>query len=181
MEEGERACATSDGRKYYISLKQKSGEYIMLMFDTEKNIWHVWDSLNYTQLLYKDGELLGIADNKIYKLFTKPFTGEWHYISKPFDIGGISRNSNIYRMFLNVYGKKGAEIEVSISGEAEGDDFKVILRKKYGSDKREKLDIKIAPCTEARNLKHFRLKISGCGECEVYGVDVYMRVLGRSY
>ncbi len=182
IEDEESACATSDGSKYYLSIKQKSGEYIMLMFDSERGVWHVWDNPGYTQLLHgKDGKILGLCDNKIYTLFQKANESEWKFISKPFDVGGASRGSNIYRLFLNVFGKAGARIEVSISGEADGDSFKTLFRKSFPVDKREKLDIKIAPCREVRDLKYFRLKISGKGECEVYGIDVYMRVKGRSY
>ena len=181
IDDAESACATSDGKRYYLCVRQKGGGSLMLVFDCERNLWHIWDCINYSQLIYKEGNVLGLCDNQVYMLMKEPNKGEWHFTSKPFDVGGISRNSNIYRLFMNIYAKKGSELAVYISGEAEGDNFKCIYRRSFANDKRDKVDIKIAPCSEARNLKYFRLKIAGSGECEIYGVDVYMRVKGRTY
>lgn len=181
IDDEENACGVSDGRYYYLSVKQKNGEYVILVFDSERSVWHVWDGAPYKQMIHKNGEIFGFDGDTIYKLLTRPYTGAWHFISKPFDIGGISRKSNVHSLFINVTGKKGARLKVSISGDGEGDNFKTLFVMGFPTDKNEKKEIKIAPSNDTRNMKYLRLKFEGQGECLVHGIEVYMRVKGRTY
>jgi hypothetical protein len=56
-----------------------------------------------------------------------------------------------------------------------------LFTKNFTRDKNERIEIKAAPSNETRNLKYLRVKIEGTGECEIYEIEIYMRVKGRTY
>ncbi len=181
MTDASDSCGGSDGACYYLSLKQKDGENVLLVYDTEKKIWHVWGNPGYKDFVNIEGFLYARNDTEIFRLNDKGNTGEWHFTTKPFDVGGASRQSNIFKIFLNLSAKEGSKLEVYISGDAEGDNFTKLYKNSFGGETYEKAEIKIKPGVHVRNLKCFRLKFTGQGECTIHGFEVYMRVRGRTY
>jgi len=178
MREG--AAAVSDGRKYYLSLPQKEGA-VLLVYDTEFKVWHVEENCGYKNFLYYEGSIIACDGARFYRLGEGKAAKEWHFTSKPFDLGGVSGKVNLYRIYLNLRAEKGSNIKVSLSGSAEGENFKTLARKSYLKDTDEKLRIDITPDKKVRDLPYFRLKISGGGDMKIYGLEANLRVKGRSY
>jgi hypothetical protein len=47
--------AGSDGRKYYVSMKKANGQYMLAVYDTIFNVWHIEDNTEAVGFAYFDG------------------------------------------------------------------------------------------------------------------------------
>ena len=62
------AVGGANGNKYYISMKDVSGNYNLFAFDTVKGMWHKEDNLRVESFCSCDGEMYAISDGKIITL-----------------------------------------------------------------------------------------------------------------
>ena len=96
-------------------------------------------------------------------------------------MGGVAKGQNLRRIYLNIRAKKGAKLEVYISGKAEGDGFVSVKRRTYIKDEDEKLKIDIPVDKRVRNMPYFRIKISGGGDVSIYGMELHQRIKPKTY
>lgn len=190
---GSDASAVSDGKKYYLSLSQKDGSFVLLIYDTEFKVWHVRENIGYKMfikqtidendkdIVLKTSKIIGSDGVNFYEIGTGDTLSEWHFVTKPFDMGGVAKGQNLRRIYLNIRAKKGAKLEVYISGKAEGDGFVSVKRRTYIKDEDEKLKIDIPVDKRIRNMPYFRIKISGGGDISVYGMELHQRIKPKTY
>lgn len=63
------AVGGSDGRKYYVSMQDKNEEWILAVYDTSFNMWHIEDNTKAIAMVYNDAlymatekELIKVSD-----------------------------------------------------------------------------------------------------------------------
>ena len=62
------AVGGANGNKYYISMKDVSGNYNLFVYDTAKGMWHKEDDLQVDYFCSCDGEMYAISNGKIITL-----------------------------------------------------------------------------------------------------------------
>ena len=62
------AVGGANGNKYYISMKDVSGNYNLFVYDTAKGMWHKEDDLKVDYFCSCDGEMYAISNGKIITL-----------------------------------------------------------------------------------------------------------------
>lgn len=162
------AVACGHGNKYYISMKDTSGEYNLFVYDVSKGLWHKEDNLavkefcscrNELYFIEKDGSVIrtmfgsGTADTEPIKWSAETgvmgmYTSDKKYISK----------LNI-RLSLNIGTKIYFFAQYDSSGEWE------LLCTLTGTSLRS-FTIPVKP----RRCDHFRLKIEGEGEAKIFSI-----------
>ena len=175
------AAAASDGRKYYLSLKQADGSYVLCIYDTQNRQWNIEGNAGYKMFLRKNNIVYASDGNSIYELNSGAFDGEWLFITKPFDLSGTSGKMNIYRIYLNIRAKKGAVLDVSLSPDISSDKFINVHRQTFLKDVDGKIPIYLRPNADLRNLNYFRVKLKGKKECRIYAMEVELRARRGSY
>ena len=179
---GDDAVAIADNKRYYLSLSQKDGGYVLLVYDTEFDLWHVEDNPGYTMFTKTEQEgIIGTDGHTLYRIGVGDVKKKWYFVTKPFDLSGISGKTNLKSIYLNISAKKGAKIGISISNDAEGNNFIKIKEKLYIKDDDEKLKIEMPIDKRLRNMPYFRIKISGAGEAIIHGIELHMRNHNNGY
>lgn len=173
-------AAASDGVKYYLSAALYDGKKILLVYDTGKGVWHVEDNIGFNSFLYDGENIIGVTDKKFYTLGTGAAAAKWRYITKPFDMGGASKTVNLFRIYLSLRAKSGARLDVGISNSVEGG-FTTVKTETFSRDEDKLLEIPLLPTNDTRSLSFFRVKLSGSGECEIYGLEVFARIKDTTY
>ena len=75
---GTDACGGTDGVKYYLSLKEESGEYAFYVYDVRKRLWHREDSVRAVSFAVIDGRVCFCdADGGKIMTYTKEPAKEW--------------------------------------------------------------------------------------------------------
>ena len=162
------AVAASHGNKYYISMKDASGEYSLFVYDTSKKLWHKEDNLSVKKFCSCHNELYyiphnsteiktmfgsGTVDDNPVKWMAETgvlgmYTPDKKYISR----------LNI-RMSLEVNTKVRIFIQYDSCGEWE-------LVSSMISTSIRSFSIPLKP----RRCDHFRLKIEGEGEAKIFSI-----------
>ena len=143
-------------------------------------MWHVEDNIGFNSFLYDGENIIGVTDKKFYTLGTGAAALEWRYITKPFDMGGASKTVNLFRIYLSLRAKSGARLDVGISNSVEGG-FTTVKTETFSRDEDKLLEIPLLPTNDTRSLSFFRVKLSGSGECEIYGLEVFARIKDTTY
>ena len=160
------AVGGSHGNKYYISMKDATGEYHLFVYDMAKGMWHKEDDLQVDCFCSCDGEMYAISGGQIITMLgtgnkdTKLVdwmveTGEIG-ISSP-DMKYISRIT--IRMFMDIDAEVGIYAQYDFSDEWE---CQCVLR----STNLRSFSIPIRP----KRCDHMKLRIEGVGNVKIYSI-----------
>lgn len=162
------AVAGSHGNKYYISMKDPSGEYHLFVYDAAKGMWHKEDNIRVDAFCSGDGELYFIdhADKMIKTEF-----GSGTPIEKPVEwmaetgIVGASSPDKKYlsRMALRLQMNIGTKISIYAQYDSCGEWEHICTLN--GSSLRT-FTVPIRP----KRCDHLRLRIKGEGEAKLYSI-----------
>lgn len=161
------AVAGGLGNKYYISMRDESGEYNLFVYDTRKNIWHREDNTQTTQFCSHKGDLFYIdyADNHIKSVKGTGITEDTIDWSATTGILGASLPDNKYvsrldvRLMLSVGARVSFYIEYDSIGEWEH------LFTMDGVNLKS-FTVPVRP----NRCDHFRLKLIGRGEAKIFSI-----------
>lgn len=153
---GTDAVGASDGRKYYLSLREDDGSYCLYVYDIELDMWHKEDNTHAVSFTMLNGKMY-MADydkNEIYNLNSPRDDVEWE-TEFWFDEGTHRRKK--YKEFVI----RGSVGECELYLKADDGEWKLI---KITEDK---LRIKIAPF----ECEELSLKLKGKGICEIKSIE----------
>ena len=162
------AAAGAHGNKYYISMKDASGEWHLFVFDAAKGMWHKEDSFRADSFCSCRGELYAI-DHDTKNIITMLGSGaqgdgkvSWMAQTGPIgtdmpDMKYISRMT--IRMSMDV----GTRVRFLVQYDSIGDWEQ--LGAMTGTNLRS-FSLPIRP----RRCDHFRLRIEGEGDARIYSI-----------
>ena len=175
------AAAASDGKRYYLSLQQTDGSYVLCVYDTENKLWDIEENAGYKMFLRTEDGVYASDGAKIYKLGAEDFCGYWYFVTKPFDFGGAAGKANLHRLNLSVRAKAGTAVDISISPDIDGDFFINVHRETFLNDFDGKIPIYLRPDANFRSMNYFRIKLAGTRQCTIYALETEMRIRRGTY
>jgi hypothetical protein len=176
-----KACAGTDGERYYLSLPIDSGSNILLTFDTRFNEWYVEDKADIIAFTEFNNVLYGSSTTQIKKMIDLAGSEKptWERISKPINEGSLSMDKDLYRLFFIVDLPVGSTLDISLSTDAEGTNFTTVKSLTPSSDIfQQQIEI---PLTIAQNADWIRYKLSGTGPCTIHAMERQLKVKAQSY
>jgi hypothetical protein len=163
------AVACAYGNKYYISMKDVSGNYSLFVYDTAKGMWHKEDDLRVAEFCscteeiyaidYKSyGDVITLLNSAGTKENNVPWMVETGLIGMFMpDMKYISKI--LIRMSLDA----GSSINVSIQYDSSGD-WEYVCSMSETSLR--SFSVPIRP----RRCDHFRIRIEGVGDGRIYSI-----------
>lgn len=160
------AVGGSHGNKYYISMKDVSGNYNLFIFDTSKGMWHKEDSLQADTFCSCDGEMYAISKGKIITLLGsgKPVDDPVEWMVQTGEIGLTSPDMK-YISRLNVRMQLDIGSEVRFYAQYDFSDTWEHLFTMQGTSLRS-FSLPIRP----KRCDHMKLRIEGVGEAKIYSI-----------
>lgn len=161
----------TEGRKYYASITKEDGTHELVVFDTDKAVWHREDDVRFVDCCTMDGSLYFISAtdtgvfeaDKIYiinpKTATEPmYSREWSAVFGPFD--EYLENQKIYsKVSLRFIAQPRTRASVSVKmDDGPWEKIKEFAYAETGGE-----TVMIVP----RRCDRFSIKIAGKGECEI--------------
>jgi hypothetical protein len=170
------ARAGAVGDKYYISMKDRSGEWHLFNYDTKTGIWHKEDNLHAMGFGRVDDELFCIDEGDNTLVSINGSVGEieddfpW---SATFGLFGTDYTGQKYlsrfniRMYLDPWAE--AKLEIRYDGEGEWQEMGTVRGSRVQS-----FLIPVIP----RRCDHLQVRISGEGDCRIYQISREMEAGG---
>ena len=160
------AVGGANGNKYYISMKNLQGEYLLFVYDTAKNMWHKEDELQVDAFCSCRGEMYAVSKGKIITLLgsgtqdTNPV--EW--MAETGEIG-ISSPDMKYISRLNVRMAMDIGAEVSFYAQYDFSEEWEPLFSMRGTNLRS-FSIPIRP----KRCDNMKLRMEGVGMVKIYSI-----------
>lgn len=168
------------GNKYYISAERDDGEQELLVYDTDKGLWHkedntkMIDCTTYNGVLYwldktkenimcpdKADNLL--VDNTKYE-YQQEDCFEWS--AETGDLYDSEFNvKNIGKIRIGIKAEKGAKVSLFVQYKDNGE-WKKVSEMLYSEKKPRIFAVAL------RRAEYLRLKLVGTGQVEIYGIDI---------
>ena len=168
------------GNKYYISAERDDGEQELLVYDTDKGLWHkeddtkMIDCTTYNGVLYwlddtkenimcpdKADNLL--VDNTKYE-YQQEDCFEWS--AETGDLYDSEFNvKNIGKIRIGIKAEKGAKVSLFVQYKDNGE-WKEVSEMLYSEKKPRVFAVAL------RRAEYLRLKLAGTGQVEIYGIDI---------
>ena len=167
------AVAGTIGGKYYISMKDNSGEWHLFVFDTIKNMWHREDNTHVKAFCSLGTDLYCLTNDNV--LMTTTGTGEaqegkikWYAETGSI---GYSYPDNKYLSKLNV--RMNLNIDSSVALYIQYDSFGEWERKwtMNGVGTRS-FTIPIIP----KRCDHFKMRFEGEGDCKIFSITKVLEI-----
>ena len=165
-----KAVACAYGNKYYIQMKAGSTE--LFVYDTAKNIWHKENGTSYDnfETLYSSqGKVYGILDNRkgIVTLAGSENHDAEEYFHWSVETGNIGMNlpdmKYISKLLIRMFLDGGATATISIKYD---EDLIGETVYQVSATNLRSICIPIRP----RRCDHFKIGISGKGNCRIYSI-----------
>lgn len=168
------------GNKYYISAERDDGEHELLVYDTDKGLWHkedntkMIDCTTYNGVLYwldetkenimcpdKADNLL--VDNTKYEYQQEDYF-EWS--AETGDLYDSEFNvKNIGKIRIGIKAEKGAKVSLFVQYKDNGE-WRKVSEMLYSEKKPRVFAVAL------RRAEYLRLKLVGTGQVEIYGIDM---------
>lgn len=179
-----KAVAGSDGQRYYLSIAIDGAteNNITLVYDTKEGTWYPENGgfADFTEL---NNDLYGVTiSGKIVKINSTSTDDNgtpiaWYVTSKPFNEGNLSEKKNWKNINLIVDCPVGSTLYVSLSTDAEGDNFTTVKSIPANANIQSQ-EITI-PLNIAQNANYVRLNFNGIGPCTIHEIERQLRVVKR--
>lgn len=169
--------AGSNGRKYFVSLKNSEGSKYTYVYDTEYKLWHKEDSLDIVGFGYAGGLFFAIPDGTIYADGSNEAQSEWLRLVQegPFDsfvefADFTDENPNrkgVSKIQLRLDLEEGASVKakIKLDGEREGEwkDISTI-----STTNKRSYYLPIIP----KRADHYKIRLEGKGEWRLHSLTV---------
>lgn len=160
------AVGGSHGNKYYISMKDATGEFNLFVYDTAKGMWHKEDDLQVDCFCSCRGELYAISGGKIITMLGSGTEDiepvEW--MMQTGEIGISTPDAKyISRLTLRMAMDVGAEVSIYAQYDFSDEwECQCVLT----STNLRSFSIPIRP----KRCDHMKLRIDGVGNAKVYSI-----------
>ncbi|MBQ8390974.1 MAG: hypothetical protein IJX50_00310 [Clostridia bacterium] len=74
---GTEAVGAGDGNKYYLSLKEPNGDYVLYVYDVNRETWHKEDNTRVISFAMLDGEMYMAVEKEIYNINAPQEKVDW--------------------------------------------------------------------------------------------------------
>ena len=170
----QNAVGGSDGRKYYISMKeQETGAWGLFVFDTRTGLWHREDEIQALSFVWDNGSLV-LLDSEGGMWLCNPTgstepEGEEPELASYVEFGDFIENSSDGKGFskiqLRVELEPGAELSVKLKFDSEeGWQPLSVLQ---AAPKKRSFILPMIP----RRCDHWRLRLEGVGAWTLYSLS----------
>ena len=160
------AVGGANGNKYYISMKDVSGNYNLFAYDTAKGMWHKEDDLQVDCFCSCDGEMYAISDGKIITLLGSgtPSDEPVEWMAETGEIGISSPDMKyISRLTIRMAMDIGAEFSIYAKYDfSEGWEHLTTIQ---GTSLRS-FSLPIRP----KRCDHMKLRFEGVGMTKIYSI-----------
>jgi hypothetical protein len=162
------AIACAYGNKYYISMKDATGQYSLFVYDMAKSMWHKEDNIRVDGVCSYMNEIYAI-DHDTKHIITMLGSGTVDGRKVPWMVEtglvGMSMPDMKYisRLLIRMSLEVGANVEVSIQYDSMGD-WEQVCNMTVTSLR--SFSVPIRP----RRCDHFRIRIEGEGEGRIYSI-----------
>ena len=168
------AAAGALGGKYYISMKDPSGEWGLYVYDSDLGIWLHEDSLHAVDFAAVGGELYCItADKRLVALTgstgTPENTVDWlfetgiQYFLQP-------EHKYLHRLSLRMTLAAGSSVKAELEYDSSGEWQTAGQLRNTGSAAPRAVELQLRP----RRCDHFRLRVSGSGDAALHALHRYL-------
>lgn len=160
------AVAGSDGLRYYASML-RHGVWEMYVYDTRFNLWHKEDKTQALGFAREDGQLYFLdSAGKLWEVNARePDEGDIEWFAEFGDFyDGEPNKKGVSKLQIRVELEDGAKMAAMLQFDSDG-----IWRPAgniLGQGEKRSYYLPIVP----RRCDHYRLKLSGVGECRIYSV-----------
>ena len=162
------ARAGALGNKYYISMKDKTNHWVLMTYDTERNVWYKEDDFQALGFGRVDDELFAIgSDNKLWSMAGTVGTAEedleW---MAQFGMFGTDYLGKKYlsRFDIRMYLPENAEAHMQIQYDSDG------IWRDRGEIKGNKLRSFVLPVVP-RRCDHLKVRLTGEGDMRIYAIS----------
>lgn len=168
------------GNKYYISAERDDGEQELLVYDTDKGLWHKEDDtkmidcttyngvlywLDYTKenIMCPDNAHNLLVDDTKYE-YQQEDSFEWS--AETGDLYDSEFNvKNIGKIRIGIKAEKGAKVSLFVQYKDNGE-WRKVSEMLYSEKKPRVFAVAL------RRAEYLRLKLVGSGQVEIYGIDI---------
>lgn len=159
------ASAEQYQSKYYISMQDRSGKWILYAYDTQYQMWHKEDMTQFRYAEYGEGDLYYIgADNILRKIYGGNEEGKVPWYAESGDqIEGDVNKKKISRIQIMAEIDVGTTFEVYVQYDGYGEWERV-----YTETAMRKHSVQVS--VKPRRCDFFRYKIKGKGPFRLYAV-----------
>ena len=161
------AVGGSHGNKYYISMKDASGNYNLFAFDTAKGMWHKEDDLQVDCFCSCDGEMYAISNGKIITMLGSgtPDADLVEWMVQTGEIGISSPDMKyISRLTLRMLMDIGSEVRIYAQYDF-SDEWECLCNIR-NADNLRSFSLPIRP----KRCDHMKLLIEGEGMAKIYSI-----------
>lgn len=168
-----RGTAGSDGLKYYISLQKEDLSREMLVYDTQRNLWHREDEMPVMNFARLDGELYFLVENGEVRCVGRSLArhdaeleeSEVAWVAEFGDLTEENANKKgLVRLQLRMELETGSDAAVLI--QYDGDGIWHPLQRFMGENPKRSYVIPLIP----RRCDHYRIRLEGRGGCKIYSM-----------
>lgn len=183
-----KACAGTDGDRYYLCLPQTGGTFIVLTCDIEKAmqenfkqvIWHVEDTTEFKQFETLQRTLYGMPTNgQMLKMVdsTGTETIAWSYETGKKILDYPSTKTNLRHVYIVGTIPTGTTAKLAIkTNEGSYTDIQTLST----SSSKQRIRV-IVPKEKVHNANWFQLKLYGSGSATINRIEMQVRLRRDSY
>ena len=154
--------AGTDGIRYYVSVVYNDPKKnVMLVYDTDKDIWHTEDNPGFVRFVNRGQTMYGMTvDGRVYEMNPEISNEvvEWSWTSKPF------YGQHWYKIFLMADLDEGTCIDCTIMC----DGVESYTMSVIGEKTRHCIEI---PLGCAANAESIQIRLQGRGGCILHGLE----------
>jgi hypothetical protein len=178
----------SDRRKYYISMLDEGGSPHLFVFDTESGLWFREDETRALGFAYHDGNLYMLCDDGrlwiVGNVMSPPDDiieterVEWSVEFADFSEQAPEKKG-VTKFYMRLEADEDAAVDLWIRYDSVGE-WSSVWTTEDRTERQQKrsFTVPIIP----RRADHFRLRLTGTGDCKVYGItrELYLGSTLRS-
>lgn len=168
------------GNKYYISAERDDGEQELLVYDTDKGLWHKEDSTKmidcttYNDVLYwldetKENIMCPDKADNLLVDNTKYEYQQEDYFEWSAETGDLYDSEfkvkNIGKIRIGIKAENGAKVSLFVQYKDNGE-WRKVSEMLYSEKKPRVFAVAL------RRAEYLRLKLVGTGQVEIYGIDI---------
>lgn len=174
------AAACAHGNKYYISMKDASGAFILFVYDTSKRVWHKEDGFPARMLLSYEHEIYVCCyshyfDKPGFSKFVITLLGsgggEYEHdddVSWMVETGPLGMSlpdmKYISKLLIRMSIEERGDVSICIQYDSEGEWKKVWASQEVTAMRSFAIPVRLKRCD------HFRIRISGYGYAKIYSI-----------
>lgn len=163
------ASANQRDGKYYVSMKNLSGKYSLMVYTPSYRMWHKEDDTDMTMTAYGEGNLYYVdSSGQLLTISDRESSENMEWM---LESGSLLENTlnmkHISKLMFHMQLERGAKAEIYLQYDSEP-----MWERKFTiqSSKKKSYLVPIIP----RRCSQFRYRITGRGKCVLFGISKFV-------